>query len=160
MEAFQNLTPEQQQAILEQMGGSGQTGTVRRDRDVTAPETVRPRTTGDDEDEDADADEIPAELGMPGMTAKLPREPRIRASDTVLIEAKLRPVAPLAENERSPEKKERSKEDTARLQAMLDRALRGNPYKLDVSGVLRLPGVAPIPLAGLTEKQASAAPEP
>ena len=51
MEAFQNLTPEQQQAILEQMGGSGQTGTVRRDRDVTAPETVRPRTTGD-EDED------------------------------------------------------------------------------------------------------------
>ena len=45
MEAFKNLTPEQQQAILEQMGGSGQTGTVRRDRDVTAPETVRPRTT-------------------------------------------------------------------------------------------------------------------
>ncbi|MBP6106647.1 MAG: SLBB domain-containing protein [Steroidobacteraceae bacterium] len=158
MEAFQNLTPEQQQAILEQMGGSGQTGTVRRDRDVTAPETVRPRTPGDkDEAADADQEEVPAELGMPGMTAKLPREPRIRASDTVLIEAKLRPAAPLVENERSTEKKkERSKEETARLQAMLDRVLRGNPYKLDVSGVLRLPGVAPIPLAGLTEKQASA----
>ena len=157
MEAFQNLTPEQQQAILEQMGGSGQTGTVRRDRDVKAPETVRPRTTGDeDEDENKDADEVSPELGMPGMTAKLPREPRIRASDTILIEARLRPAAPLAENERSMEKKERSKEDTARLQAMLDRVLRGNPYKLDVSGVLRLPGVAPIPLAGLTEKQASA----
>jgi polysaccharide export outer membrane protein len=154
MEAFQNLTPEQQQAILEQMGGSGQVGTVRRDRDVTAPETVRPRTAGDEDDEDAD--EVPAELGLPGMTAKLPREPRIRASDTILIEAKLRPAAPLAENERSTEKKERSKEDTARLQAMLDRVLRANPYKLDVSGVLRLPGVAPIPLAGLTEKQASA----
>ena len=60
MEAFQNLTPEQQQAILEQMGGSGQTGTVRRDRDVTAPETVRPRTTNADEE----ADEFPAELDM------------------------------------------------------------------------------------------------
>ena len=64
MEAFQNLTPEQQQAILEQMGGSGEAGTVRRDRDVTAPETVRPRTTGDedadkDADADADTDEIP-----------------------------------------------------------------------------------------------------
>jgi polysaccharide biosynthesis/export protein len=60
------------------------------------------------------------------------------------------------ENERTTEKKkERSKEETARLQAMLDRVLRGNPYKLDVSGVLRIPGVAPIPLAGLTEKQAT-----
>ena len=50
---------------------------------------------------------------------------------------------------------QRSAEDTKRLQAILDRVLRGNPYKLDLSGVLRLPGVAPIPLAGLTESQAS-----
>ena len=53
------------------------------------------------------------------------------------------------------EQKERSKEDTERLQADAGSPLRGNPYKLDVSGVLRMPGVAPIPLAGLTEKQAT-----
>ncbi len=38
---------------------------------------------------------------------------------------------------------------------MLERALRGNPYKLDANGVLRIPGVAPVPLAGLTEDQAT-----
>ena len=142
MEAFQNLTPEQQQAVLEQMGGSSQAGTVRRDRDVEAPETVRPRTEkGDDRATE------PA-LDIQDSKAMLPREPKIRARDTVLIDAKLRLEDPLAE-------KKRSKEDTARLQEILDRALRGNPYKLDPSGVLRLPGVAPIPLAGLTEKQAS-----
>jgi protein involved in polysaccharide export with SLBB domain len=141
MEAFQNLTPEEQQAILGQMGVSGQTGTVRRDRDVTSPETVRPRTETEDE-----VTEPP--LDLKESTAMLPREPKIRAHDTVLIAAKIRPEDLLAETRRS-------KEDTARLQEVLDRALRGNPYKLDSSGILRLPGVAPIPLAGLTEKQAS-----
>ena len=153
MEAFQNLSPEQQQAILEQMGGSGQAGAVRRDRDLKTPETVRPRTEADDATRDPsqeiqDMQGIQGIQGTQGSKAMPPREPRIRASDTVLIDAKMRKEDPLAE-------KKRSKEDSARLQEILDRALRGNPYKLDVSGVLRIPGVAPIPLAGLTEKQAS-----
>jgi protein involved in polysaccharide export with SLBB domain len=137
MEAFRNLPPDQQQAILQGMGGTTQGG-VQRDRDVKSPETVRPRsvdsaggrsTAGTDEYE------------------WVPREPRIAGRDTVLLDAELREL---------PEGQTRTAEETTRLEAMLQRALRGNPYKLDASGVLRISGVAPIPLAGLTEEQATA----
>ncbi len=156
MDAFKNLTPEQQQAILEQMGGSGQAGSGRRDRALENPETVSPRSTTDDGMDAADertaderaADERAADGAWRESTTMLPREPRIRASDTVLIEAMLRPVDEAA-------RKPRSEDETKRLQTILERILRGNPYKLDVSGVLRLPGVAPIPMAGLSAKQAS-----
>src|SRR5512137_629930 len=70
MEAFKNLTPEQQQAILEQMGGSGQTDMVRRDRDVTAPETVRPRTTDTTTTDEEDASALPVDLGLQGSMTK------------------------------------------------------------------------------------------
>ncbi len=43
MEAFRNLTPEQQQAIMEQMGGSGQAG--------SASQRSRPRFSRDGEAE-------------------------------------------------------------------------------------------------------------
>jgi polysaccharide biosynthesis/export protein len=140
MEAFRNLSPEQQQAIMEQMGVSGQAGGVRRDPDVAAPETVRPRAQDRDVDEPA--------FGMMGGEATPPREPKIRARDTVLVDGKLKPIDPEVS-------RPRSELETDRLQAMLDRALRGNPYRLDGNGMLRLPGVAPISLAGLTEKQAT-----
>lgn len=136
LEAFQNLPPDQQQAILQSMGGKGQTG-VQRDRDLKAPETVRPR-------------EVDATGGRMGAGADeyewVIREPRISGRDTVLIDARLREL---------PVGQTRSAEETERLESTLERALRGNPYKLDASGVLRIAGVAPIPLAGLTEKQAT-----
>jgi len=136
METFRNLTPEQQQAILQGMGEGTQNG-VRRDRDVTSPETVRPRSV------DAAGGRAVAEADE---FERVPREPRIAGRDTVLIDAELRDL-------RVGEV--RTAEQTSRLEAMLQRALRGNPYKLDPSGVLRISGVAPIPLAGLTEKQAT-----
>ena len=137
MEAFRNLPPDQQQAILQGMGSTTQGG-VQRDRDVTSPETVRPRS-------------VDGTVGRGGEGTGdyewVPREPRIAGRDTVLIEAELR-KPPIGET--------RTAEETTRLEAMLQRALRGNPYKLDASGVLRISGVAPIPLAGLTEEQATA----
>ena len=58
---FQNLTPEQQQAIIDsvsQGGGSGATTTgrdgVRRDRDLTSPETVRPKDTDETDGRDVE----------------------------------------------------------------------------------------------------------
>jgi protein involved in polysaccharide export with SLBB domain len=137
MEAFRNLPPDQQQAILQGMGGTTQGG-VQRDRDVKSPETVRPRSVDG--------------AGGRGMTGTdeyewVPREPRIAGRDTVLLDAELREL---------PVGQTRTAEEKTRLEAMLQRALRGNPYKLDASGVLRIPGVAPIPLAGLTEEQATA----
>ena len=137
MEVFRNLPPDQQQAILESMGTSQGTSTiqdgVRRDADVTAPETVQPR---------------PAEGAYEAVTAR-PDDPNLRGRDTVLLEIDLK--ATDAATSRT-----RTAEQNAQLKETQDLILKGNPYKLDASGVLRLPGVAPIPLAGLTEKQATA----
>jgi len=138
MEAFRNLPPDQQQAILQGMGGTGtsQSG-VQRDRDVKSPETVRPRSVDS------------TGRGVAGTEEYewVPREPRIAGRDTVLIDAELREL-PIGQT--------RTAEETKRLEAVLQRTLRGNPYLLDPSGVLRISGVAPIPLAGLTEEQATA----
>ena len=136
MEAFRNLPPDQQQAILQGMGGTTQGG-VQRDRDVKSPETVRPRSVDANGRGAAGANEY----------EWVPREPRIAGRDTVLIDAELRDL---------PVGQTRTPEETTRLEAMLQRTLRGNPYLLDPSGVLRISGVAPIPLAGLTEEQATA----
>jgi len=137
MEVFRNLPPDQQQAILESMGPSQGTSTiqdgVRRDADVTAPETVQPR---------------PAEGAYEAVTAR-PEDPNLRGRDTVLLEIDLK--ATDAATSRT-----RTAEQNAQLKETQDLILKGNPYKLDASGVLRLPGVAPIPLAGLTEEQATA----
>jgi protein involved in polysaccharide export with SLBB domain len=151
MEAFRNLTPEQQQAILENMGSGSSSGTtttrdgVRRDRDLETPETVKPREVG--ETGEGATPEDAREDAKDALELK-PREPRVRARDTVLLDIQLKPEEPLAVPKRTPE-------ETTRLKAMLERALQGNPYKLDASGLLRIPGVAPIPLSGLTEKQAT-----
>ncbi|MDH5246692.1 MAG: SLBB domain-containing protein, partial [Betaproteobacteria bacterium] len=136
MEAFRNLPPDQQQTILQGVGGTTQGG-VQRDRDLKSPETVRPRSVDS------------ATAGGAAGTdeyGRVPREPRIAGRDTVLLDAKLR---------EPPPGQARTTEETAHLRAMLERALRANPYKLDASGVLRISGVAPIPLAGLTEEQAT-----
>ena len=49
---------------------------------------------------------------------------------------------------------ERTPEQIRALEALRDQIRAGNPYKLDPSGLLHLPGVAGVQLAGLTEEQA------
>jgi len=139
MESFRNLPPDQQQAILESLGSNAPDG-VRRDKDLRVPETVRPRTVDG-------ATGRPTTEGLDQEYELRPREPRIRGSDTVLLDVQLRPL--------DPGVRPRTPDETERFQAMLERGLRGNPYKLDPSGVLRIPGIAPVPLAGLTEVQAT-----
>jgi hypothetical protein len=77
-----------------------------------------------------------------------PREPRIRGNDTVLLEIEIKPLEPASGRTREPE-------ETERLEDLRERAQRGNPFRLDANGQLRILGVAPIPLAGLTEAQAT-----
>jgi protein involved in polysaccharide export with SLBB domain len=77
-----------------------------------------------------------------------PREPRIRGNDTVLLEIEIKPLEPAAGRTRTPE-------EASRLEELRERAQRGNPFRLDANGQLRILGVAPIPLAGLTEVQAT-----
>jgi protein involved in polysaccharide export with SLBB domain len=50
---------------------------------------------------------------------------------------------------------EPSSDTVERLERFRGRVLDGNPFKLDETGTLRVPGIAEIPLAGLTEDQAT-----
>ena len=85
MEMFQNLPPEQQQAIMESMGGgdpSRPTDRVRSDRQLKFPQTVRPRSRDGSQDADEDTDTL---MGV--------REPRFKGDDTVLLSLGIRQYA-------------------------------------------------------------------
>jgi polysaccharide biosynthesis/export protein len=53
------------------------------------------------------------------------------------------------------EQKTRTPEETSRSAVVRDRILKGNPYKLNRFGVLEIPGLPSIPLAGLTADEAT-----
>lgn len=187
IEMFQNMTPEQQQAILEAMGGSGSSSSsfprnsgVRSDRRLEFPQTVRPRRAAEDEDSEATT------------ATGAPRPRRLKGGDTVLLTMEVRQYkrrAPeIEERERrereqsqatmpggrqmqlpqgagqngaagsqqpSIEPLERSLEEIGRLDSIRERVLRRNPYKLDKWGILNVPELGPIPLAGLTAEEAT-----
>ena len=50
---------------------------------------------------------------------------------------------------------ERTPEETQQLKNFRERVLRRNPYKLDKWGILNVPELGPIPLAGLTAEEAT-----
>src|SRR5690606_4455492 len=50
---------------------------------------------------------------------------------------------------------ERTQEETDRLEDFRERVLRRNPYRLDKWGILNVPELGPIPLAGLTVEEAT-----
>jgi protein involved in polysaccharide export with SLBB domain len=70
-----------------------------------------------------------------------PREPRLRPLDTIVIKFEPREDDPTAEL--------RTLEDQAQVADFTERLEEGNPYLLDNAGILYLPGVPAIPLAGL-----------
>jgi polysaccharide export outer membrane protein len=53
------------------------------------------------------------------------------------------------------EQRTRTTEETTRSATVRDRILKGNPYKLNRFGVLEIPGLPSIPLAGLTADEAT-----
>lgn len=185
IEMFQNLTPEQQQAVMESMGmgQGGRSGTgVRSDRQLRFPETVSPRrTTGRDGLDEESRDRT------------VPREPRLKGDDTILLSLELREFERSPEQERAQralqtgqqidpraarqpaipgqqqatqqnpdgtdntrrERIERTDEDISRLKDFRERVLRRNPYKLDKWGILTVAELGPIPLGGLTVEEAT-----
>lgn len=97
LEIFQNLPPDQQQAILESLGRDGATGTTkgpRADRRVNFPDTVRPRE-GRDEGAEEGRD-----------TDRLGGEPRLKRDDTILLSLEIRQFERLP-----PEVEERQRRD-------------------------------------------------
>jgi polysaccharide biosynthesis/export protein len=173
IEMFQNLPPEQQQAIMEAMGqgstGTGSTGRssgrVRTDRQVQFPDLIRRGSRDEARERDR--------LGMFGEAG----EPRIKALDTVLLSMEIRefkeqePTVPAQVPVQLPnaatsqqvgpfpqvprEKIERTEQETTRLKELRTRILRRNPLQLDKWGVLNVPELGIIPLAGLTAGEAT-----
>jgi polysaccharide biosynthesis/export protein len=128
LDIFRNLTPEQQQALMEQLSASQGAAT---DQDLTsrtvatATDDMRRRTAG-------------AATGEPEI-------PVMKPEDTVLIEA-------MISQEKSDEL---SPPDNLRLTGLVELIRSRNPYQLDWNGQLNLPGFAPIALGGLSEEQAT-----
>jgi protein involved in polysaccharide export with SLBB domain len=185
MEMFRNMTPEQQRAAMDALGGSeigGSTGSakVRADRQIKFPQTVQSRRDTDDEDTD--------NLSRTGAVQRIPR---LKGNDTILLSLELRQYerlsseleqTPLSEassstqpaipgrqalpragndqdnresNLEKPRQLDRSEEEVQRLEELRDRILRRNPYKLDKWGILNIAELGPIPVAGLTAEEAT-----
>ena len=192
LEILKNLTPEQQDALLQGVLGKGDTS-KKSDSQLQSPETVQKRNdrtglSGQENKNDKTAD---------GRILRKPDEdPELRAEDYVLID--LTPVeldkdgnlivhgkgppvsgsitpkaaAPAsgAELTKDKESKGPPPADFGRLQvaphvrteeennlsfAVRDRILKDNPYQLNRFGVLEIPGLPSIPLAGLTADEAT-----
>lgn len=125
LEAFRNLPPDQQRAVLEAMGG--QSGAQRRDQQLTAPQTT-----------------APADQSQPVKPLEPPGPPRIAAGGTLLLDVTV--------IEQPPPVDQSTRE---LLNARRDRIKAANPYRLDEQGRLALPTFPPLNLSGLTEPQAT-----
>ena len=180
VEAFRNLSPDQQRALLEAMGADGsQSATDRSEQRIQTPSTVLPKPA---EDEGARS------LSPEG-------EPRLAAGDTLIVELELvqfegqdrllteRPrqttvgvqeqgagltgtaggtpgVAGQSPSQATPVQQtgkeiDRTKSEREDFQRFVDTVRRANPYRLDRTGGIDLPGLGVVPLAGLTVLQAT-----
>lgn len=146
LDIFRNLTPEQQQAVLEQFAQQQpqqeeatqpRTPATQRNGTPTQPLNAEsgPRRTTDAARRTTDAERDPL------------RPPVMKPEDTVLVEVRLK--------EKEGEPRNPSDPDVVRLERLVSLIHSRNPFELDRSGQLNLPGFAPIALGGLNERQAT-----
>jgi protein involved in polysaccharide export with SLBB domain len=148
VQLFNSLPPAQQQALIREL--QRQLPPAQREAIVNML-----RGTGDPaaaEDVDPEAREVLDEvLGGQAEEDGVQREeeePRLRPRDTMVIEFLPRVDAAGNVVVVPPE-------EQARIDEFRDRLERGNPYQLDGSGTLYMPGVSAIELAGLNVDQAT-----
>lgn len=141
LEILQGLPPEQREAIIrEVLRSRAPTGDARdrdgADRGEEARE-VRPLTP----EEKAEREKRLLRERLRELEEET--EPTLRGRDSVIVELRLR------------ERPDRAEIETRRLRELRERIVVRNPYRLDDSGQLRLPGFEPLPLLGLTERSAA-----
>jgi protein involved in polysaccharide export with SLBB domain len=208
LNALKNLTPEQQQSLMQSVLGNGDGSTKKPDSKLNSPETVEKR----DDRLGGQGTETKRGKTLDGRTLRqFDEDPELRADDTVLID--LTPVELVGANNNvivpaggttgaspapgassagsatssvgaaaqangvggvdipgSANSKKGTGSDFGRIQfdhrpksgdeikgsgIIRDRILKGNPYKLNRFGVLEIPGLPAIPLAGLTADEAT-----
>ncbi|MEP7311092.1 MAG: SLBB domain-containing protein [Pseudomonadota bacterium] len=170
LQIFQNLSPEQQQAILRQVNaGAGTNATPGS-------------AAGNDSQSARIATDETARRIRESQQEREPLVPVLKPDDTVLVQIDLQenraPQQPLATaippapgaattssqtpvparnpaNSRPTQVRELEPEERRKLEDLVALVRSRNPYKLDRNAQLILPGFAPIALGGLTELQAT-----
>jgi protein involved in polysaccharide export with SLBB domain len=151
VQLFNSLPPSQQQSLIREM--QRQLPPAQRDAIVNMLQGGRPGGAGQQPTE-LDAQSAAAlqqalnRQQNPSDTEELDetRKPRFKPRDTAVLEFSIRD--PGAQTPRTPQ-------DQSKLEEFRDRLAKGNPYTLDSSGALMLPGVPAIDLAGLNAEQAT-----
>src|SRR6185503_18660205 len=140
---FNSLPPAQQQSLIRELQRS--LPPAQREAIVGLLQGNGPATTElDPEAESALADALAAQTAGEERTAEA-REPRLRPRDTLVLRFEPADDAPLPAS---------GTEQQAR-QEFHERLAKANPYQLDGAGMLYLPGVPAIALAGLNVDEAT-----
>lgn len=128
-ELQRSLPPAQREAIIGLLQGNGNVEDAADDLDPDSQAFLRDAIQGQDAGDQQPINSVP----------------RLTPRDTLVIQFEPRQDDPRAIL-RSPEEQQRATQ-------FLDRLEKGNPYQLDDTGLLYLPGVPAIPLAGLDVDQ-------
>jgi len=148
LELLRSLSPAERQQLMDGLGlGDGETEAQNRVEPARGPAQDRPAAT-------------------PVAQNERFADGRLGAGDTVLMSIdfiKDKPARTQFVGEGIPPlvipaepAPEYSPEERQQLQKVIDIIRERNPYLLDREGVLQLPGLRPIPLAGLTDAEATA----
>jgi polysaccharide export outer membrane protein len=177
LEILRSLPAEQREAILRQMTEGGSGGSVGTSRDGNRADRESQRNAASDQE----AVRRPSDE----EDAREPQSPVLKGDDTVIINIDLRKSQPgldalapaampalpgqaILPGQANPQGAaappptsqaqrvvELTQEERERRNRLVDLVRSRNPYRLSSEGVLSLPGFGPIPLAGLTEFQAT-----
>jgi protein involved in polysaccharide export with SLBB domain len=183
MEVFKSLPPDQQRAIMQQIKGSSAAKGKQTSKTETPAVSVLPTTqelTPAEQQRALEAlreprlragDTVVIEIAVrtPGeddLAQSIADEKKKKDLEKAQAQAKitdttrqseLQTPASTREKRKALEEQrrlERTPEQVTLLEELRDRIRAGNPYKLDRTGSLNLPGVAGVPMAGLTQEQA------
>jgi protein involved in polysaccharide export with SLBB domain len=145
LQILEGLPEEQRRAIIEEVLRSRQGTSDTRERvdtgrqDRTDTREVRPLTP----EEKAEREKRLLRERLRELEEET--EPTLKPYDSIIVELVLR---------KTTEEVERTEFEKTRLNSLRERIITRNPYRLDESGQLRLPGFEPLPLLGLTEESA------
>jgi polysaccharide biosynthesis/export protein len=166
LEILRNLPPDERERLLNELGlgqfadqisgaldgGSGATGGTRARTDGRGDRAMDARTARE------------ARVGLDGRLLEDEEDPSVlRADDTVLLDVAVRmprfvveqPGNPASRLVPDPNAEPVPELERKRLESLVALMRARNPYLLDRSGVLLLPGFRPIQLLGLNEEQAT-----
>jgi polysaccharide biosynthesis/export protein len=160
LELLRSMSPEDRAALMEQLGlggsmSSGEVVTTEGTRDASASARSR---------DSRDANER-SRADHQGLSERFGAEMALRPEDSVLIDLDFKKDKPpriesagpglpaiTIPGEPAPLLSEPEKAD---LQQLMNLVRSRNPYQIDASGALLLPGFSPIMLAGLNDEQAT-----